>query len=122
MKPTLEELEAAVRTRLCSICEKRTVEGICGEDEPERCSLFSLFPMVAQAVMATESDNMQAYIDAIHEHVCSVCIDQRLDGTCSQRDEKRCSLDSQMAQVVDAIEEALGRPLKPERAVPAQKA
>jgi hypothetical protein len=115
VKPTLEELEAAVRNQLCSICNKRTVEGICGDEQPERCSLFALFPLVAQAIMATEASNIQPYIDAIHENVCAVCIDQRLDGTCSQREEKRCALDSCMPQIVEAIEEAIGRKLGPDK-------
>ena len=119
MKATMEELEAALRSRICSVCDLRTVEGICGEQEPERCSLFALFPLVAQAILATESDDLQPYIDAIHEHVCSVCADQRLDGTCPQRDQKRCALDSCMPQVIEAMEEALGRPLRPDRAAPA---
>ncbi len=118
MKPTLEELEAVVRSRICSLCAKRTLEGLCGDAEPERCSLFSLFPLVAQAILATDSDDLQPYVDAIHEHVCSVCIDQRLDGTCPQRDQKTCALDSCMPQVVEAMEEALGRPLRPDRAAP----
>ena len=120
MKPTLEQLEAAVRNRICSICAKRTVEGLCGDQEPEHCSLFTLFPLVAQAILATDSDDLQPYIDAIHEHVCSVCIDQRLDGTCPQRDQKQCTLDTCMPQVVQAMEEALGRPLRSERAAPIQ--
>lgn len=66
--------------------------------------------------MATRSDQIQPYIDAIHEHVCSVCLDQRLDGTCPQRDEKTCALDAHMPLIIEAIEEALGRPLRPERA------
>lgn len=119
MKPTLEELEAAVRNQLCSICNKRTVEGVCGDQQPELCSLFALFPLVAQAILATESSNIQPYMDAIHENVCAVCIDQRLDGTCSQREEKRCALDSCMPQVVGAIEEAIGRRLGPDKAAPA---
>ncbi len=118
MRPTLEQLEAAVRSRICSVCTKRTVEGLCGDREPERCSLFTLFPLVAQAILATDSDDLQPYIDAIHEHVCSVCVDQRLDGTCPQRDRAQCALDSCMPQVVEAMEEALGRPLRPNRAAP----
>ena len=94
------------------------MEGLCGDSEPERCSLFSLFPLVAQAILATDSDDLQPYVDAVHEHVCSVCIDQRLDGTCPQRDQKTCALDTCMPQVVEAMEEALGRPLRPDRAAP----
>jgi hypothetical protein len=120
VKPRLEELEAIIRKRICSLCNERTVEGACGAGEPEHCSLLTLFPLVAQAVIATEGEDDQAYVDAIHEHVCSVCIDQRLDGTCPQREEKRCALDAYMPQVIEAIEEALGRPLRSDRAAPAQ--
>ena len=116
MKPRVEELEAIVRTRLCSVCTKRTGEGSCGSEDPGRCSLFELFPLVAQAIMATESDDIQPYVDAIHENVCSVCVDQRLDGTCPQREQASCALDAYLPQVIEAIEEAIGRPLRPEPA------
>lgn len=115
MNRSVEELEAIVRNKICSVCHDRTVEGACGANEPERCSLFSLFPLVAQAIIATDSDDLKPYVDAIHEHVCSVCIDQRLDGTCPQREEKCCALDAHMPQVIEAIEEALGRPLRADR-------
>ncbi len=112
MRTRIEDIQAIVRNRICSVCSLRNVEGACGAEEPERCSLETLFPLVAEAVMATESDDLQAYVDAIHENVCSVCIDQRLDGTCAQRDEKACALDAHMPLVVEAIEEALGRKLR----------
>ena len=113
MKVKLEELEAIVRNRICSLCDTRTVDGACGAQEPEHCPVLSLFPLVVQAVDATESDKLQDYVDAIHENVCSVCIDQRLDGTCPQREEKRCALDAYMPQIIEVIEEALGRPPAP---------
>jgi hypothetical protein len=116
MKTTLEELEAIVRHRICSLCRERTTEGACGVEQPESCSLFTLFPLVAQAILATEGEDIEACVRAIHENVCSVCIDQRLDGTCPQRDEQRCALDAHMPEVIAAIEEALGRPLRPGRA------
>lgn len=116
MNTKLEELETIVRTRICSICDMRTVEGACGSSEPGHCSLLALFPLVAEAVMATDSENLQAYVDAIHENVCSVCIDQRLDGSCPQREARSCALDAHMPQIIDAIEEVLGRPLRPGRA------
>lgn len=118
MRPTLEELEAAVRSRVCAECAQRTVEGLCGGQEPERCPLFALFPLVAQAILATDSDDLQPYINAIHEHVCSVCIDQRLDGTCPQRDQRQCALDTCLPQIIEAMEEAIGRPLRPHRVLP----
>jgi hypothetical protein len=119
MQTKLEEIQAIVRNRICSVCSTRTVDGACGAEEPEHCSLQSLFPLVAQAVMATESDRLEPYIDAIHENVCSVCIDQRLDGSCSQRETHRCALDAHMPEVIEAIEEALGRRLRPDSAAKA---
>jgi hypothetical protein len=119
MQTRLEEIQAIVRNRICSLCSTRTVEGACGAEEPEHCPLQSLFPLVAQAVMATESDQLEPYIDAIHEHVCSVCIDQRLDGSCPQREVHSCALDAHMPEVVEAIEEALGRRLRPDTAAKA---
>lgn len=111
MRPTVEELEATVRNRLCAVCNRRDIAGSCGAEEPERCSLFDLFPLVAQAILATESEEIQPYVEAIHENVCAVCLDQRLDGSCPQREQAVCALDSYLPQVVEAIEEALGRPL-----------
>lgn len=119
MQTKLEEIEAIVRNRICSVCSTRTVDGVCGADEPEHCSLMALFPLVAQAVMATESDRLEPYIDAIHENVCSVCMDQRLDGSCAQRESHSCALDAHMPEVVEAIEEALGRRLRPDTAAKA---
>ena len=112
MKPAMDELEATIRRRVCAVCRERTAEGICGRDEPIRCSLFALFPLVVEAVMATESENAQDYVDAIRENVCSVCIDQRLDGSCPQREEAACSLDGYLSEVIAAIEEATGKPLR----------
>ncbi len=113
MPSRMEDLQATVRARICALCSTRTAEGACGAEQPESCSLQTLFPLIAEAVMATQSDNLQSYVDAIHENVCSVCIDQRLDGSCPQREEKCCALDAYMPQIVEAIEEAIGRPLRP---------
>jgi hypothetical protein len=109
MRPRVDELEAIVRKKICAVCDARTVEGACGRPEESGCSLFQLFPYVAQAIIATESDRIEPYIDAIHEHVCSVCMDQRLDGSCPRREDHSCALDKYMDQVVEAIQEATGK-------------
>jgi hypothetical protein len=116
MKLKLDELETIIRQRICSICDTRTVEGACGARERENCSLLTLFPLVAEAVMATDSNDPRAYVEAIHENVCSVCMDQRLDGSCPQRVSLSCALDAHMPEIIDAIEAALGRPFRPGRA------
>lgn len=110
MKPqvSFEQLEAIVRNRVCAVCDEKTADSICGLEEPDYCSLFRLFPRVVESILATESDRIEPYLDALHEHVCSVCVDQRLDGACPRRG-VACSLDAYLPSVVDAIEEAIGR-------------
>ncbi|MGB9604419.1 MAG: hypothetical protein ACP5U2_00210 [Bryobacteraceae bacterium] len=109
MKLRLDELEALVRSRICRECEVRTPEGACALPEQESCKLFELFPLVAQAILATDSDDIQDYIRAIRENVCSVCLEQRLDGSCALRGQTRCALDSHLAEMVELIEEATGK-------------
>ena len=109
MKAKLEELEALVRSRICAVCSDRTVDGICGHPDACQCSLFSLFPLVAQAIQATDSESIEPYIQAIRENVCAVCVEQRLDGSCHLRDEVRCALDAYIVPIVEVIEEATGK-------------
>jgi hypothetical protein len=116
MKMRVDELEAIVRKKICAVCDVRTVEEACGRPETEGCSLFQLFPYVAQAIMATESDRIEPYIEAIRENVCSVCIDQRLDGSCPKRDDRVCALDMYLVPIVEAIEEATGKSFERPRA------
>ncbi|MEO8593026.1 MAG: hypothetical protein ABI759_06880 [Candidatus Solibacter sp.] len=109
MKPSIDELEAIVRHRICGVCTERTVEGECGREEPSSCSLFRLFPEVAQAIESVSSNDIRRYIDAIRGKVCTVCTDQAPDGTCQERQQVTCSLDAYLPLIVDAIEEATGR-------------
>jgi hypothetical protein len=63
MSLTLEELEAVIRNRICRACTDRTVDGKCGFEEPDEYALFRLFPEVARAIQATNSDHIVDYID-----------------------------------------------------------
>src|ERR1700730_10215901 len=109
MAPTLEELEAIVRGRICRVCTDRTVDGNCGLEEPSSCALFLLFPQVAPAVQSVSSDDIRDYIRAIREQVCSVCSEQTSDGECESRKQVQCSLDAYLLTIIDAIEESTGR-------------
>lgn len=109
MEPSIAELEAMIRRKICSVCTERTAEGSCGLDEPSACALFRLFPQVAQAIRSVSSDDIQDYIAAIRGRVCSVCYSQAPDGSCETRQLVRCSLDAYLLLVVDAIEEATGK-------------
>ena len=109
MDRSLDELEAIVRNRICKVCTERTTEGQCGLESPSSCALFRLFPQVAQAIQSVMSDDIRQYIEAIRCNVCSVCAEQARDGSCEVRQQVQCALDSYLALVVDAIEEATGR-------------
>lgn len=62
-------------------------------EEPADCALFRLFPLVAKAIQSTYSDDIQDYIRAIRENVCSVCR-QSSDGSCEVRQQVQCALDA----------------------------
>lgn len=106
---SVNEVEAIVRKRICSVCSDRTTTGQCGLEEPVHCALFRLFPQVAEAIQGTRSENIQDYIQAIRGKVCSVCEEQAPDGSCETRNRVQCALDAYLILVVDAIEEATGR-------------
>ncbi len=109
MQRPLGELEAAIRDRICRVCSDRKMDGTCGLEEPSACALFRLFPLVANAILSVDSDDIQDYIVAIRRDVCSVCTAQDNRGECGLRQEVQCALDSYLLLVVEAIEEATGR-------------
>jgi len=119
MSQSAAELEAIVRNRICGICSDRTVTGECGLEQPSDCALFRLFPQVAEAILSVTSDDIQQYIEAIRQKVCSICADQAADGECDTRKEVRCALDAYLLLVVDAIEEATGKTFDKSRLRPA---
>ena len=109
MERSIADLELIIRNRICPVCTERTVGGDCGLETPSDCALFRLFPSVAQAIQTVESDDIQQYIDAIRQTVCSECADQASDGSCETRRQVQCALDAYLLLVVDAIEEATGK-------------
>lgn len=109
MSRSLVELEAIVRDRICRVCTSRTIHGDCGLENPSSCALFQLFPQVAKAIQSVESDDIQQYVDAIRQQVCTVCADQDAAGSCETRQQVQCALDAYLLLVVDAIEEATGK-------------
>ena len=62
------ELEELVRNRICGVCSDRKVDGTCGLEQPGQCALFRLFPQVVEAIQATDSTDLNDYIDAIRRH------------------------------------------------------
>jgi hypothetical protein len=100
----LDEVAELVRSRICASCQVR-VEA-CEEGPALRCVLLDLFPLVVQAILATESDSLEDYRQAVWENVCSVCVDAALDGSCELRDQVRCALDLYLADIVEVVRQA----------------
>jgi len=115
MERSLAELESIVRSWVCHVCVERNAAGDCGLEQPSDCSLFQLFPHVAEAIQSVKSDDIQDYIEAIRRDVCTFCVDRASDGYCQKRQQVRCALDAYMLLVVDAIEEATGKTLERRR-------
>jgi hypothetical protein len=61
---------------------------------------------VARAVQSLTGADAPQYLEVIRLHVCSLCAGQDFDGSCQTREQLRCSLDSHLLLVVDAIREA----------------
>jgi len=102
----LDKAEELVRRRVCDSCAPP--EKVCERPAPERCVLFDLFPLVVQAIGATEGRSLEDYRQAIQEHVCPVCADAALDLSCHLRDQMRCALDQHLGEVVEAVRQARG--------------
>jgi hypothetical protein len=109
VQKSLEEVEAIVREKICSVCSDRTVDGDCGLENRSDCSLFEKFPHVAKAILSVSSDKLEDYIQAVRDQVCSTCERQADDDSCQFRDEVRCALNAYLLLIVDTIEEASGK-------------
>jgi hypothetical protein len=108
----LKELEEALRTRICSLCVDRPLEGVCYLEEEGECALFKSFPKIAQAVSSVRSDLLDDYVAAIRKAVCAECVHQDENGICRVREEVRCVLDRYLLLIVQTIEEVQGIALK----------
>jgi hypothetical protein len=109
----LKNLEEALRTRICSVCVDRSLEGICHLEVERQCALFDSFPQIVQAVSNVRSDLIEDYVAAIRKTICAGCAHQHADGFCRVRGEVRCVLDRYLLLIVQTIEEIQGLTLKP---------
>jgi len=109
MSHSQAELEELVRSRICGVCSERKTDATCGLEDPGECALFRLFPEVAAAIQNTHSDNLEDYINAIRQNVCTVCTAQESDASCGLRQQVQCALDAYLLLVVEVIEEATGK-------------
>jgi len=95
----------AVREKICSKCIDGDGAGNCRLGEREECALKDYFPQIIQTVLSIKSDNMEAYVAALRQNICSTCLHLSADGKCHIRASVDCGLDRYYPMVVAAIEE-----------------
>jgi hypothetical protein len=108
----LPKLQEALRQRVCSVCVDRSLDGPCAVDTRHECALFNNLPRIARSISSVQSDKISDYVAAIRQDVCDICIHERLDGSCKEREEVRCVLDRYLIPIVQTIEEITGAKLE----------
>ncbi len=98
-----------IRSRVCAKCIDTDMHGNCLLHYDEMCAVEEHLPRIVEAVGRVKSDKIDAYITELRNIVCSVCINQSVDGTCSVRDRLDCGLDRYFPLIVEVIEEVEAR-------------
>jgi len=106
---TTAELETLIRDEICGICDEMGRDGKCQEQIKGDCTLFHLFPLIAQTIEETTSDDVNDYLRAVREKVCTVCLNEPPGAGCTKRIEARCALDTYLPLIIDAMERASGK-------------
>ena len=105
------ESDAARRSlqeRVCSVCTDRLSSGECGLSNTRECPFDKHLQQIVGAISRVDSTNLQDYINAIREDVCSIC-EHNDEGKCEHRDHVDCALDAYIILVIEAIENARAR-------------
>lgn len=97
----------AIRRRVCGVCLDSRIDGSCSVIG-RVCAIEAYLPEVVCAILATRSQRMVEYVDAIRAQVCSPCIHEDDRRRCTLRNEGDCALDTHLPLVVDAIEAVEG--------------
>lgn len=110
-KNTVGCLASGMFEKICPVCPDRNVDGSSDRLAEGGCTLMKKLPIAAEAILKVNSNCMAPYIQAIRDSVCVHCELRNLGGSCGPRDTDRCTLDSYLPLVVEAIEEHLGKTL-----------
>lgn len=114
----LQQIERALRKRICGVCVDRNLTGPCQLDAAQECALFRALPQVVAAISPVHSNLAGSYVPAIRKAVCAECFHQDETGYCELREEARCALDRYLVLIIQTIEEFLRpAPTGPDRTV-----
>lgn len=90
------------------MCTDRLIDGTCGLTGSRQCAFDKHLQQIVTAIGRVDSPDVQDYIDAIREDVCTVC-EKDQGGPCEHRELADCALDAYLILVIEAIEEARAR-------------
>lgn len=105
----IQQIEAKLRSRICSNCIDGRGDGTCSLPDPSACVLTGKLAQVTAAVLGTQSAKIAPYAMSVRDTICPRCEHTRPDGTCALRETDECMLDLYLSDVVKTIEEHFGR-------------
>ena len=95
----------AIRARVCAVCLDRRDDGSCHLAGGRLCAIEDHLPRLLEAILAVQSDRMDAYVEAVKSQVCGACSGRDPDDYCPFRNSAECALWTYLPLVVDAVEE-----------------
>ncbi len=99
-----EKYWEAVRFDVCTKCIDGDGHGNCRLSGEKDCGLKLHFQNMVETILSVQSEELEAYVQALRNNVCSICRHQSHDGTCMLRRHADCGLDRYFPMIVQAVE------------------
>ncbi len=97
----------AVQENVCRKCIDGDGRGNCRLAPGESCALQEVHPEVFALIGSLHATSYDAYVQVLRQKVCSVCNNQKADGTCRKRQSVECALDRYYPLVIEIAERLL---------------
>lgn len=94
----------ALKKNVCSVCIDSDNNGNCELSEQEICAVERFYPEIVEIIHSVQSSNMQDYISALRENLCTVhCRMDNETEICYLREDANCALDRHFPLIVETI-------------------
>ncbi len=94
---------AAIHENVCSVCVDSSEAGNCLLTDNEVCAVEKYLPEIVEIVHSVQSENINDYIEALHDQLCSHCRAQDSGNYCELREDANCALDRYFPLIVEVI-------------------
>jgi hypothetical protein len=102
----MESVLDIIRRNVCSHCIDANANGLCTLPSELQCPIELYTARITNAIAKVDSDDYQAYVDALRGAVCCDC-SYGSPETCVLRTQVDCPLDRYYPMIIDAVEEYL---------------